>query len=106
MPEDAAVPEGRHSADEKDEIPDQIHVDETHGNPLKERRKAEIGRRNESVSFFLLPSFFLPTSVLLLPRQADDERGSAIQTPGLFARVIVFRPLFAVADGREAARID
>src|SRR5437867_1782714 len=34
--------------------------------------------------------------------QVDDEGGAAIEAAGLLARVVVFGPLLAVADGAEA----
>ena len=42
----------------------------------------------------------------VLPLDADDERRAAIQAARLFARVVVLRPLFAVADGVQPIGAD
>src|SRR5438874_5530934 len=52
-------------------------------------------------------SFFrLPTSVLFLSDQVDEQRCAPIQTSRLFARVVVLRPLLSVADRAESIRAD
>src|SRR5438046_2599007 len=62
-------------------------------------KKEDGSRKTESpFSFFRLPAYDCR-----LPREPDEERGAAIQAPGLFARVVVLRPFLAVAYGREPA---
>src|SRR5512145_3556834 len=42
----------------------------------------------------------------LLPLNPNDHRGSAVQAPRLFTRVVVLRPFLAVADRAEPIRAD
>src|SRR6186997_3267961 len=98
MPEDTAIPEGGHGTDEQNEVPDQVHVDETHCSSLR----VTVGSTVRGG----FPHRELRTVDCALSCESDEERGAAIQAPGLFACVVVFRPLFAVAHGREAVRVD
>ena len=47
-----------------------------------------------------------PCLTLPLLLDAHDERGAAIEAAGLFARVVVLRPLLAVADGAQPVGAD
>src|SRR4029078_1565880 len=91
MSEDAAIPEGSKRAREQDEVPDEIHVDESHGHPCgqAERRGAPLRLYRSE-----------------LPLQRDGDRGAAVQPARLLTRVVVLGPFLAVADGAEPARAD
>src|SRR5882672_5396939 len=47
-----------------------------------------------------------PQSSEPLPRQTNDKCGATVESPGFLARVVVLRPLFAVAHRAEAIRAD
>src|SRR4051812_44638 len=64
MPQDAAIPERSQRPEQEDEVPDEIHVDESHAAPIRKREGPKPSR-----FVFRVPSsvFRLPCSVFRVP---------------------------------------